>query len=179
MRTTFLNFYDEFIVRWPIILQRWEQNTLPFRIISGIISIILFAIIIYLIVLIRDDIKASLEMVVDSVDVPDAPKKKIIKMWEDVVDKLENEDENSYKMAIIEADKLFDDLLKRIGYKGDNMSDRLKQITPSHMANIHQVWAAHKVRNRIAHEPNFHLTHEDAISAVKAYERAFEDLELL
>jgi len=179
MRTSFLKFYDNVITNWPTFSKQWEQDVFPYKIISAVISLILLGVVIYLIILIRKEIKESLLMVTESIDAPEVPQQRIMKQWDGIVRKLASDDPDSYKMAIIEADKIFDDLLKRIGYQGEDMGERLKQITPAQVANIQQVWAAHKVRNRIAHEPDFYLTKEDAIRAIEAYERAFEDLELL
>lgn len=174
-----LNFYDKVIVNWPIFFQNWQEQVFYFKVASVIISVALLIIIIYLIILIRRDIEKSFATIVESVEAPNLPKKKITKQWEGVLQKLEGEDESSYKMAVIEGDKILDELLQRIGYKGADMSARLKQLTPAQTPNINELWQAHKVRNRIAHEPNFHLTREMARRAVSAYQHAFEDLELL
>lgn len=174
-----LNFYDKVIVNWPIFFQNWQERVFYFKVASVMISVVLLIAIIYLIILIRRDIEKSFEMIVKSVETPTLPKKKITKQWEDILQKLEGDDESSYKMAVIEGDKLLDELLKRIGYKGADMSARLKQLTPAQTPNINELWQAHKVRNRIAHESNFRLTREIARRAVSAYQHAFEDLELL
>ncbi len=179
MRTSLLKFYDTVIVNWPIFSKQWEQDVFVYKIFSAVISLALLGIAIYLIILIRRDIQESLVMLTESINAPELPQKRIMKQWEGIIKKLESDDPDSHKMAVVEADKILDDLLKRIGYQGEDMGERLKQVTSIQVANIQQVWAAHKVRNRIAHEPDFSLNREDAIRAIEAYERAFEDLELL
>ena len=108
---------------------------------------------------------------------PGLPKKKMVKRWESVLANLGREDENSYKLAVIEADKIFDDILKKIGYQGEDMGERLKQLTPAQTANLDEVWQAHKLRNQIVHEPDSKLTRAQAQRAVEIYQRALEDLE--
>lgn len=59
------------------------------------------------------------------------------------------------KMALIQADKMIDNLLKE-KIDGETMGDRLikgKEIFKSQTYN--QVWSAHKVRNSMVHESGF------------------------
>ena len=98
------------------------------------------------------------------------------KEWKAVLKKLEAGDESNLKLAVIEADKILDNILKKINYPGDNMGERLKHVTPAQIANIEAVWQAHKIRNNIVHDPDFRLTRADAENAVKIFQRALEDL---
>jgi len=157
----------------------FEQNILPLKIISVSVSIGLVIIIIYLIYQIRKDIKNSLETVVESATISGVHKENLIKGWQSVLDKMEKGDEANYKLAVIEADKIFDNLLKRIGYQGDDMGERLKQITSAQLANIDEIWHAHKVRNRLVHEENFQLKEYEAKRVIEIYKRALDDLEAI
>ena len=57
------------------------------------------------------------------------------------------------KMAIIEADKLVDTVLKRAGVKGETMADRLRRAERLVDRSSYQaIWDAHKVRNQLVHE---------------------------
>ncbi|MFH1611843.1 MAG: hypothetical protein ABH887_01080 [bacterium] len=179
MKTFLIEFYDKFIVNWPVWFDKWQENIFYLKIIFVGISIVLFIGIIYYIILIRRDIKKYFELIIDSVEAPKVPKKKVTKQWEGIIQKLESDNTSDYKLAVIEADKMLDELLKRIGYKGDDMGARLKQLTSAQVPNLNELWSAHKVRNRIAHESNFNLTRETARRAIDAYERTFEELELL
>ncbi len=107
------------------------------------------------------------------------PKTKIIKNWALVTRRLQSYDEASFKLALIEADKIFDDLLKRIGYAGETMAERLKRINTAQISNIDSIWQAHKLRNQLVHNPDFHLTHGQVREAVEAYESAMKELEIL
>jgi hypothetical protein len=177
MKTTLLKIYDYLFAYFTSV--EWQRTILTLKIISLIISGLLFIAVVFLIFRIRANIKKSLEMMVESVAAPGLPKKAMVKKWESVLEKLEKGDENSYKLAVIEADKIFDDILKRIGYQGEDMGERLKQITSAQLSNIDEVWQAHKVRNQIVHNPDFHLTHTQAKRAVEIYQRALEDLEAI
>lgn len=101
------------------------------------------------------------------------------KEWQSIRNRVEKGDEANVKLAVIEADKLFDDLLIKIGYIGKDMGDRLMQITPAQMPNINDIWHAHKTRNNIVHTPNFHLAHAQAREVINIFERALTELEVI
>lgn len=79
-------------------------------------------------------------------------------------------------MQILEADKVLDQALKRLGYKG-SLGEKLKTAGPR-FSNLDAVWNAHKLRNRIAHEVNISVTQEEARFAMFAFKKALEQLGL-
>ena len=157
----------------------WQKIIFPLKIISVIFSIFLLFFIFFILFKIRKNIKKGLLAITESITDPDLPKKELDKKWNSVMDKLEKNNESDYKLALIEADNIFDDLLKKIGYQGEDMGERLKQITEAQLANIDELWQAHKTRNRIAHEPGFKLTYSQAKRAIEIYQRAIRDLEVI
>ncbi len=87
---------------------------------------------------------------------------------------------NDWKLAIIEADVLLDESLKRMGYPGSSLGERLKSISPQAMQNLDQAWAAHKVRNSIAHSgEDFVLTQRLARDTIARYRVVFQELGVL
>jgi len=77
------------------------------------------------------------------------------------------------KMAVIEADKLVDTVLRRAGLQGASMADRLRQTEKLVSRNVYQsMWDAHKVRNELVHEMDRHVNEyssRDAISKMRNY----------
>lgn len=88
---------------------------------------------------------------------------------------LEGKGISATHMAIMEADKLCDQALKERGVKGQTMGERLKN-GKSLMNNIDRVWAAHKLRNRIAHENGVNVPTAKAKQAVAVFKRCLKDL---
>jgi len=89
----------------------------------------------------------------------------------------ESTNPNDWKLAIIEADILLDDLLKQRGYAGISLGDRLKGISPSVLHSLDDAWQAHKVRNQIAHAgADFVLTQKIARETIMMYKRIFDEL---
>ncbi|MCH8741450.1 hypothetical protein IH779_00975 [Patescibacteria group bacterium] len=105
--------------------------------------------------------------------------KKIEKRWNKIKDRLNLSSESEHKLAIIEAESLLDDILKKIGFSGEVIGDRLKQITPLQLENIEEILEAHKIRNNIVHDPDYRLSLEEAKKAFEIYEKALINLEAL
>jgi hypothetical protein len=83
---------------------------------------------------------------------------------------------NDWKLAIIEADVILDDVLKQQGYAGNSLGERLKSIGPSQLDSLQDAWEAHKVRNRIAHEgADYILTQRSAQETITRYQRVFDE----
>jgi uncharacterized membrane protein len=78
--------------------------------------------------------------------------------------------------AIMDADNLLDQSLSLLGYKG-NLGTKLKK-TPRLFSNINQIWAAHKVRNNIAHQINYEVSEQAYKAAMLAFKQAFKDLKI-
>ncbi len=118
-----------------------------------------------------------LEDLVEAFTVTPYGAKKTFKQWTKIQKRLDTGKEDEYKLALIEADNLLDDILKKMGYKGESMGERLKQIDSVILPNIEQVWEAHKIRNNIVHDPDYRLTPDLTKRALVIYEKSFQDLE--
>jgi len=102
--------------------------------------------------------------------------RKIGKNWAKIIERLEGGEEEA-KLAIIEADSLLNEILKRMGYKGETLGERLEQLTSANISNLEEVLEAHKIRNNIIHDPSYKLTLDQARRILAIYEKAFEGLE--
>lgn len=79
------------------------------------------------------------------------------------------------KNALMEADKLLDYCMKGAGFKGENMGDRLK-TGGSRFTNLNAVWAAHKLRNQMAHDVHVDVVKPQVEAAVRDLGQAIKDL---
>ena len=78
-------------------------------------------------------------------------------------------------LAIIDADKLLDEALKKRGYKGKTMGERLVSAQRA-ISNNDTVWYAHKLRNRLVHEPEVRLRKNEAKNALAGFKQCLKDL---
>lgn len=66
------------------------------------------------------------------------------------------------KIAIIEADKLVDNILKKGGIKGSTLGERLRNTEKLVPREVYSnMWEAHKVRNMIVHDDDFDIKKVD------------------
>lgn len=79
------------------------------------------------------------------------------------------------QLAIINADKLLDKAMIERGFKGQNMGERLKRHAQA-FSGLNDVWSAHKLRNRVAHESDVNISEGDARRALAGLERGLKDL---
>lgn len=102
----------------------------------------------------------------------------IKKHWAQIEELLERPDDTSWKLAVMEADKLLDHSLKSMAIPGMNMGERLRFIAYKY-PRINNVWRAHKVRNDIAHQAAYRLSKSDAKYAVRDFKSALEEIGVL
>jgi len=95
--------------------------------------------------------------------------------WMAIESRLKRDDENSYTVCILEADKLLDQSLRDRGLSGKTMAERMKQCQGK-WTNGNGVWAAHKLRNRIAHETDVKVDYDRARQALIAFKQGLKDM---
>lgn len=104
--------------------------------------------------------------------------KKTFKEWAKISKRLEVGQEADYKLAVIEADGLLNDVLVKMGYGGETIVDRLKQIDSTILPNIDKALEVHKIRNNIVHDPDYQLTLAQATKILNIYEESLRHLEM-
>ena len=81
-----------------------------------------------------------------------------------------------HRHGILEADKLLDHALTQMGYVG-SLGAKLKK-NPRLFKKINDVWAAHKIRNNIAHKINYEIDEKTYKKAMLQFKEAFKDLNI-
>lgn len=82
---------------------------------------------------------------------------------------------NTWPLAIINADKLLDEALRKRRFKGKAMGERLVAAQRI-LTDNDGVWYAHKLRNQIVHEDNVKLKQKDVKEALVGFRQALKDL---
>ena len=176
----FNNFFEairELMERMLEFAVRFSSQSFKFS--SVIISIILFFGILMLLYKIASLRRKKIVHLADFLTREEIPEMRV-NHWAEIEKNIESENSADWKMAIIEADSIIDSIIQRIGYKGENLGERLKNIEPSDFENLQNVWEAHKVRNRIAHEAEgFELTKEEAGAVLEKYKKALRELKYI
>ena len=92
-------------------------------------------------------------------------KKKMARKWAKIEKKLNTGAEANYKLAILEADNFFDEIIKSVGYEKEKS-----------LSNIIEIKMARKIKNNIIEDSGFLLTYEDTKNFLAAYKVGLEEL---
>jgi len=103
--------------------------------------------------------------------------RKMEKSWKKIVVRIDTGLESEYKLAVIEADNMLDEILKKMGYGGESLGERLEKLTAATLPDIEGIREVHQVRNNIIHDPNYKLSLNETRRLLDIFEKAFKDLE--
>ncbi|MBA2279320.1 hypothetical protein H0V99_02690 [Candidatus Saccharibacteria bacterium] len=81
----------------------------------------------------------------------------------------------TWPMAIILADSLLDEALKKRRFKGKTMGERMVAAQRA-MTGNDAMWFAHKMRNKLVHEVDTKLSEKDVKNALIGIRQALRDL---
>jgi hypothetical protein len=95
--------------------------------------------------------------------------------WLAVEQSLIKGEESSYHLAVLNGDKIVDQALRDKGFRGQTMGERLKAAKDK-LTHRNDIWEAHKLRNRIAHESDIKVTYDQARHALNGFKKALKDL---
>ncbi len=96
--------------------------------------------------------------------------------WLKVQNHIESGNPNDWRLAIIEADIMLEEMLEKMGYHGNGIGEMLKSVEESDFHTLNDAWEAHKVRNNIAHQgSDYALSSTEAKRAIGMYQRVFEE----
>ncbi|MCR4325280.1 MAG: hypothetical protein NUV59_00525 [Patescibacteria group bacterium] len=158
---------------WSNLYHQWSV----FVAISLFISLILTALVIYCAIRIqqiRYHERTMFDAMANTVRAVNIPKTQL--RWQRITEQMESDDEHRWRLAILEADIMLNELLDTLGYKGETMADKMKQVAPADLNTIDLAWEAHKARNRIAHEgTHAHLSKDEAQRIIGLYRRVFRE----
>ncbi len=96
--------------------------------------------------------------------------------WLKTLSYLFSQHESDWKLAVIEADSMLEELMNQLGFQGETLGDKLKGATQEKFRSLTSAWEVHTVRNRIAHEGmNYQLTQREAKRVIALYEQTFRE----
>ncbi len=93
---------------------------------------------------------------------------------------VESPNDSDWRVAIIEADSMMEEILKEKGMSGNTVSELLEGAKESGYRSIQDAWDAHLVRNKIAHEGlDFLISQFEARRTIKMFQNFFEELRVI
>ena len=145
------------------------------------ISILLAVGIVYCLMKIKELREAEEEQFAQNKEAAAEAKSEMInKKWQKVLEHISSANPSDWRLAIMEADIMLDELLDKMGYQGDGIGEKLKTVEKSDFNSIDAAWEAHKVRNQIAHEGSeFQLSEREAKRIISLFEAVFKEFKFV
>lgn len=84
-------------------------------------------------------------------------------------------DETQWALAIVEADDLLAEALKKKKFKGKSVGERLVEAQ-KHFSDNDAVWFGHKLRTKLDMNPDLHLTKNDVQKALVGLRQGLKDI---
>lgn len=94
-----------------------------------------------------------------------------IPRWDAIRERLAEGSIASGKLAIIEADKMMDEALGKLGYAGKNTEEKISKVKPGQLVGIDDVRNIHALHQSILEDPTHEASFEEIKTAIDAYER--------
>ncbi len=99
--------------------------------------------------------------------------------WQQITRKIISDASEVRKTAIIEADTIADEVLKRLGLEGEHMADRLESLSPDELRTLDRIWRAHRIRNDLVQTLGFDVSVDVAKRTIEDYEAFLKEVEAL
>ena len=155
-----------------------DQNWIIVKIIFIVVSVLLVILIAMVILKIKNLMGVKINLLKEILP-PEPATSGFNARWEEIEKHINSTREAEWKFAVIEADKLVDEVLKGAGFQGDTMGERLMSIQPGQLTTLQGLWEAHKIRNRLVHDVNYFLRYTEAKRAVGLYEKTLKELQAI
>jgi len=161
---------------WGFLLSLFDGTSgLFIKILLTLLALLAVYIIFYYYIRIERLEKEEREKIKDHVVAHKAKEQEVTNAtWSKISEHMESSEEIEWKMAIMEADIMLEDVLTDLGYEGESVADKLKIAEEGGMKYVNEAWEAHKVRNKIAHQGmSFELPQREAKRIISLYEQVF------
>ncbi len=161
-----------------LISSQFQERILILKIIFMVVSVLFFLALLYLLSKSSYLADAYFDDMGDLSAFREFGQKKIVKRWTKIKKRLERGSGAQQKLSLIEALQMFDGVLVRAGYGGENLDERLEKLTEKDMTNLESVRGALQTCQDIARDPDYRLSRERAEEILNIFEKAFTDLEV-
>jgi hypothetical protein len=94
--------------------------------------------------------------------------------WLRIMNEIDNHNQSSLAIGVLNADRLIDEALRERGIAGETLGERMKN-GKALFSDRQGLWEAHKLRNKIAHE-ELKVSARQAHSALNKFKTALKDI---
>ena len=172
-------FYYLNPIRWAdIYIEYWPLLMLVSLFISVVLAVGLFYLRQKMKIVLKKDAEVFDTIISPAVEEKGQPIRN--KRWERILEYINSASPSEWRLAILDADVVLDEMMSKAGYHGEGLGEKLKQVEKSDFNTINNAWEAHKIRNMIAHEgSDVILTKRTAKKAIDLYRQVFEEFKYI
>jgi len=146
------------------------------KIFSAFISVLLF---IDVVLLISKRLRTDIMIALYGMPTGRFKKSKYIPRWEAIKSRLASGSVAGGKIAVIEADKMLDEALGKLGFSGKNSNEKMEAIKAGQLAGVEELRNTRILYGKIMGDPGFETSLEEIKSALSDYERFFRGIEMI
>ncbi len=100
--------------------------------------------------------------------------------WQNILGHFNSQNPNDWRVAILEADVMLDEIVTSMGYTGEGLGAKLTSIRINDFPTLQSAWEGHKMRNIIAHDgASYSLTDRQKEITRRHFETVFRDLGII
>ena len=133
----------------------------------------------FILVLVRYNIRGATRAAFYGADVPKSSPSKIQKIWQNILKRLDSKDSKAYKLAVIEADKFFNEMIGTLGYKGKDFEERMERVSAGGISNSENIYQAHQIAEKIIKDSKFELSLEKTKNILENFEKTLKEINVL
>jgi len=104
---------------------------------------------------------------------------KFQRRWNRLNDQIDSGDVDQCNAAVLEASQMLNEVLKSIGYEGDNLGERLDNLLPSQLEDLEKLKVVNEVKNKIVQDPNFKVSQEEAAGIRDIVQKTLQSFEVI
>lgn len=116
------------------------------------------------------------EAIEEAKEVGKLPKTKTQHKLEKIASKIESEDSDDYKEAVVLAEDLLFNVLKAASFSGDTLEKKLSKIPDNQLEFKEDIIWACKLKEKILVDEDFAVDYEEAKHAVYIFKRALKEI---
>ena len=98
------------------------------------------------------------------------------KQWQAIEELLLENYSSSWKLAVVKADALIENLLKQLGFKGNNLEELINSLKLRGYQNLNLLEGAHAVSKEILANRDYSINQKEAQSIVEIYKKFWQEI---
>ena len=98
------------------------------------------------------------------------------KQWQAIEELLLENYSSSWKLAVVKADALIENLLKQLGFKGNNLEELINSLKLRGYQNLNLLEGAHTVSKEILANRDYSISQKEAQSIVEIYKKFWQEI---